>query len=350
MSLFNSVISNSLFTLTIMGLLFLNACQNQHDEAGQNSKTEMSGEKSNAQDTGAAQQKQFLTTLSSTLSTPPRTPMLHKPDEFGMDYEEVIIETADSVKLNGWFIPANSKKLIICNHFSPANRAGFPGHQEPFTYAGGFEVNFLPKYKALHDAGYNVLAYDMRCHGQSETGREGVSGVGYFEWQDVLASLEYVKTRKEMAGMEVSLQSLCMGANATLLAMKKQPDAFKNIKSWIVIQPLNGRTYLERVFERMGVDQEQGIKAFGEIYTEMTGLNVEDHDMRGQMDGVKIPTLMVQVRNDMNSRESDIQEMYDKIAVEDKNIIWIEDTEWRFKGYQYFSDHPEEMVAWYDAH
>ena len=59
---------------------------------------------------------------------------------------------------------------------------------------------------------------------------------------------------------------------------------------------------------------------------------------------------MVQVRNDMNSRESDIQEMYDKIAVEDKNIIWIEDTEWRFKGYQYFSDHPEEMVAWYDSH
>ena len=42
--------------------------------------------------------------------------------------------------------------------------------------------------------------------------------------------------------------------------------------------------------------------------------------------------------------------MFDKINVEDKDIIWIEDTEWRFKGYQYFSDHPEEMIAWYDAH
>ena len=173
MRLFDSTFNGSLFTLAIMGLLFFNSCQNQHSEAGQNSNEKMSDEKNNTSDSGAEQQKQFLTTLSSALSTPPRTPMLHKPDEYGMDYEEIIIETADGVKLNGWFIPAKSKKLIICNHFSPANRAGFPGHQEPFTYAGGFEVNFLPKYKALHDAGYNVLAYDMRCHGQSETGKEG---------------------------------------------------------------------------------------------------------------------------------------------------------------------------------
>jgi hypothetical protein len=30
---------------------------------------------------------------------------------------------------------------------------------------GGFEVNFLPEYKALHDAGYNILCYDIRNHG-----------------------------------------------------------------------------------------------------------------------------------------------------------------------------------------
>ena len=298
----------------------------------------------------AEQTNVFLTTLSQGLSTPPRTPMLRTPEEYGMEYEEVVFSTADSVKLKGWFIPTDSKKLIICNHFSPANRYGFPGHQEPFTYAGGFEVNFLPKYKALHDAGYNVLVYDLRCHGESETGKEGVSGVGFFEWQDVLASLEYARSREETADMEISLQSMCMGANATLLAMKKQPDAFEGIKSWIAIQPLNGKTYLERIFGRMGVDVDQGILAFGEIYTEMTGLKVEDHDMRGHVEGVNIPTLMLQVRNDMNSRASDIQEMYDDLPVMDKKMVWVEDTEWRFKGYTYFSEHPEEMINWYNKH
>lgn len=331
---------NSFLMLLLLGLFF-SACEH---EVSKQADTKQSKNMSKEQHIA------FLKQLSHGLSIPPRTPMLQKPADYGMDYEEIIITTADSVKLNGWFIPADSQKLVICNHFSPANRYGFPGHQEPFTYAGGFEVNFLPKYKALHDAGYNVLVYDMRCHGQSETGKSGVSGVGYFEWEDVLASLEYAKNRKETANMEVSLQSMCMGANATLLAMKKKPAAFKTVKSWIAIQPLNGKTYLERVFGRMGVDVEQGITDFGEIYTTMTGLKVEDHDMRGHMDGVTIPTLMVQVRNDMNSRESDIQEMYDKLSVADKKIIWIEDTEWRFKGYTYFSEKPEEMVAWYDAH
>ena len=338
-----------LFLLSIIYLGLIVACQNQSVADG-NTEKESITQQSKPKSMQAEEQTAFLTTLSQGLSTPPRTPMLHKPDEYGMAFEEISFTTADSVELKGWFIPAESKKLVICNHFSPANRSGFPGHQEPFTYAGGFEVNFLPKYKALHDAGYNVLVYDMRCHGQSEAGKEGVSGVGFFEWQDVLASLNYAKNRTETADMDVSLQSMCMGANATLLAMQKEPEAFKDIKSWIVIQPLNGKTYLERVFERTGLDVEAGVEAFGEIYTEMTGLKVEDHDMRNQMGGVKIPTLMVQVRNDMNSRASDIQEMYDKINVEDKEIIWIEDTEWRFKGYTYFSEQPEEMVAWYNAH
>ncbi|SHW45329.1 Uncharacterised protein [Mycobacteroides abscessus subsp. abscessus] len=39
-------------------------------------------------------------------------------------------------------------------------------------------MNFLPEYKALHDAGYNVLAYDMRNHGMSGQGNGGVAGIG----------------------------------------------------------------------------------------------------------------------------------------------------------------------------
>ena len=31
-------------------------------------------------------------------------------------------------------------------------------------------------------------------------------------------------------------------------------------------------------------------------------------------------------------------------------IDYLEDTPWRFKGYSYFSEHPEAMIEWYDAH
>lgn len=77
-----------------------------------------------------------------------------------MAYEDVFFPSIDGVTLEGWFIPADSDRLVICNHPMPCNRYGYPGHLEPRTDFGGFEVNFLPEYKVLHDAGYNILTYD----------------------------------------------------------------------------------------------------------------------------------------------------------------------------------------------
>jgi dipeptidyl aminopeptidase/acylaminoacyl peptidase len=142
-------------------------------------------------------QKNFLQTLAYGLSKPPKTPILKTPKDYGLEYEEVSFTTEDGVTLKGWFIPGDSKNIIISNHFSPGNKYGFAGHLEGLDFAGGFEVNFLPRYKALHDAGYNVFAYDLRSHGESGDSESGVTGVGYFEWQDVLASIDYIRNRKE---------------------------------------------------------------------------------------------------------------------------------------------------------
>ena len=108
------------------------------------------------------QQTQMLTTLAQGLSYGVRTPILRTPEEYGLEFEEISFETKDGVTIKGWFMPTDSDRVIISNHFSPANRYGFAGHLEGLDFAGGFEVNFLPQYKALHDAGYNVLAYDLR--------------------------------------------------------------------------------------------------------------------------------------------------------------------------------------------
>ncbi len=296
------------------------------------------------------QQTQMLTMLAQGLSTPPRTPILRTPEEYGLSYEEISFKTADDVNIHGWFIPADSNKLIISNHFSPANRYGFAGHQEPFTYAGGFEVNFLPRYKALHEAGYNILAYDLRCHGESESGEKNITGVGYYEWQEVLASIEYVRNRQETSDMDISLCSMCMGANATMNAMEKNPASFEDIKCWIAIAPLKGQTTIERQCEQMGIPSEEGVEAFEPIYNNLTGLKVADHDILQKAEYIKIPTFFLQVRNDMNSRWTDVQAIFDNTSVEDKKIHYIEETPWRFHGYTYFSEHPEQMIEWYDQH
>ena len=296
------------------------------------------------------QQTQMLTVLAQGLSTPPRTPILRTPQAYGMEYEDISFQTADGVTIKGWFIPADSDNVIISNHFSPANRYGFAGHLEGLDFAGGFEVNFLPRYKALHDAGYNVLAYDLRCHGESEPGEKGITGVGYFEWQEVLASIDYIKNRPDTAKKDISLMSMCMGANATLNAMEKKPEAFEEIKCLLAIAPLKGRTTIERNCEHMQIPVEEGVEAFDPIYNGLTGLHVVDHNIIPKAKHIRIPTFYFQVRNDMNSRWTDVQEMYELTPIEDKKIEYLEDTPWRFKGYTYFSEYPEQMIDWFDSH
>ena len=81
------------------------------------------------------QQTEMLAVLAQGLSVPPRTPILKAPADYGMEYEDISFETADGVTISGWFIPADSNRVVISNHFSPANRYGFAGHLEGLDFA-----------------------------------------------------------------------------------------------------------------------------------------------------------------------------------------------------------------------
>ncbi|MGZ7242404.1 alpha/beta hydrolase family protein, partial [Streptococcus pyogenes] len=81
---------------------------------------------------------------------------------------------------------------------------------------GGFEVNFLPELKHLHDAGYNIITYDIRNHGRSGVGSGGLSGIGLLECRDVVGSVRYAKSRPDTKDMRVGIYSRCMGANSTI--------------------------------------------------------------------------------------------------------------------------------------
>lgn len=294
-----------------------------------------------------AEQTALLETLAQGLSVPPRLPVLRRPDEIGLDYTPVQFSTADGVTLSGWFMPGRSGHVIVSNHFSPGNKYGFAGHLDGLGFAGGFEVNFLPRYKALVEAGYSVLAYDQRGHGDSSDGPGGISGVGALEWQDLLAALDYLRGRGDVTGL--SLFTMCMGANAAINAMARAPGAFADVSSMIAIAPLKGRTTIARHCARAGIDPAAGLAAFAPRYHALSGLRVEDHDITEKARAICVPTFFVQLREDMNSRWQDVQEMADLTPVETK-VLYIEDIPWRFHGYRYFSDHPEMMLDWFNAH
>ena len=63
------------------------------------------------------------------------------PDQVGLDYESVSLETADGVKLSAWFIPAKDQKGVLL--FCHGN--------------GGNMSHRLESIKLFHDLGLSVL-------------------------------------------------------------------------------------------------------------------------------------------------------------------------------------------------
>ena len=66
-------------------------------------------------DNGAAQEAfdGFVQMWVTGTTAGRRAPLLRRPDEVGLDYEDVTFPSMDGVPLEGWFIPADSDTQIM---------------------------------------------------------------------------------------------------------------------------------------------------------------------------------------------------------------------------------------------
>ncbi|MFF0384215.1 alpha/beta hydrolase [Streptomyces sp. NPDC004286] len=291
--------------------------------------------------------EEFVSALAHGLAFSRRSPVVRHPDEYGLTYENVRFPASDGTVLEGWFIPAASDKLVIANHPSPCNRYGYPGHLPEYsTPFADFEVNFLPDYKNLHDAGYNVLAYDLRNHGESAAADGGVCGIGLLEYQDVLGSIRYGRERLGIDNSRIGLLSRCLGADATIVAMSKHPEEFEGVRALVAVQPVSLRALAETA--TTGIPG--GIESFAQQIKTLTGFEIDEMSPHEYAKDITTPTLVAQVHQDSATSPADVQGIYDNLASEEKKLLWIEGTTRRFDGYNYFPENPEQMIDWFDTH
>ncbi|RXG11421.1 alpha-beta hydrolase superfamily lysophospholipase [Leeuwenhoekiella aestuarii] len=298
---------------------------------------------------------EILENMSDAFKELPRSPILHKPTEVGLFYEDITFPSIDGVPIEGWFIPAEgSDKIIIINHPMGFTRSGLPSHLEPWKsiwQASGndMEVNFIPDLKILHEAGFNILAYDLRNHGHSGTGNGGLISTGIFESRDVLGSIRYVRERHETKSMRIALFSRCLGADATLYAMKHNPKDFEHIRCLVAVQPLSEEYILTKQLELAHIPKNR-IKDLDHKIIMKTSFSIEDRNAGKWAKAVCIPTFIYQVNDDLLTDPADVQGMYDDIPLKDKKLQWIYDTTARWDGYLEFQRRPEPMLKWFDQH
>lgn len=281
-----------------------------------------------------------------------RTPVHIKPDERGIeDWEDIYFQSSDGTPLEGWLMRAKeSNKLLIANHPMPMSRSGFTGHWgEPWSNVDDIEIDFVKAYAHLVKAGYNVLAYDLRNHGNSGSANGGICGIGRYEWRDCVGVKQYVDNHPELSRMTVGLLSRCTGANAQFEAIHRNPEMFKNVKC--LMSPLAvSMTALMTTFAKL-----QGVGEYMDLMDQeqvkLGGFKNSEMNPQIFAPSVKLPVLMSQVKDDMwTDNPADGQKTFDMLGSMEKELFWIEGTTRRFDGYNYFGDNPEKMITFFNKY
>jgi uncharacterized protein len=167
-----------------------------------------------------------------------RAPVDRTPAEVGLAYEDVSFKAGDGITLEGWFIPSAAPgpaPAIVFVHGWMWNRLGNVAGHAPLDDR---DVDFLPAAKTLHDAGFHVLLFDLRKHGESETG-PGLVSFGPLEARDFVGAVAYLRSRADVDGQRIGSLGVSMGGTIALYgAPQCQP-----IKAILALQPAKVTTF-----------------------------------------------------------------------------------------------------------
>jgi pimeloyl-ACP methyl ester carboxylesterase len=108
-------------------------------------------------------------------------------------------------------------------------------------------INFLCQAKYLNDAGYTVLMYDFRNHGQSGQGTIPWVTWGLEEAKDIVAAVDFISNHEVYNSASIGLLSICMGQGAATAAfgLEKGLKNYGNIKCMISVQPMDYPTFID---------------------------------------------------------------------------------------------------------
>ncbi len=125
------------------------------------------------------------------------------PAAVGLEFEDLMLPTADGEAIHGWFVPSEGARLTLVYFHG---NAGNIGHR-------------LDSIRLWHAAGISVLIFDYRGYGRSQ-GRPSEAAT----YRDAQAVWEYLTETRGLAPDRIVLYGRSLGgAVATWLAARETP-------------------------------------------------------------------------------------------------------------------------------
>lgn len=182
--------------------------------------------------------------LVVTATHPKPAPGVMDPVSQGVYYDPVELLSLDGTKLEGWLVPLVDAKRVLVEKENMLHR------KQPAIVLvhdfGASRQQLLPLVAPLHEAGFVLLAINLRGHGPSaSTG----STFGLNEAQDVRAAVEMLRRRSFVDPDAIAVVGVGTGATAALLAAEQDP----RICSLVLDHPV--RQFQDILNERIGPRQ-----------------------------------------------------------------------------------------------
>ncbi len=126
------------------------------------------------------------------------------PADAGLPYEEIWLETADGVKLSGWFIPAEPERAVVL-----------------FFHGNGGNISHrLWSLEQLRQLGLSSFIFDYRGYGHSE-GSPSEQGT----YQDAAAAWRYLTEERHLPPAKIIIYGESLGGAVAAWAAEAYPPA-----------------------------------------------------------------------------------------------------------------------------
>ncbi len=289
--------------------------------------------------------------IADTFVKPFQSPVFDDPNNYDLEYEDVTFRARDGVELSGWLIKGSNDRVIIQSHFGvQCCRSGYTPEGKRWIKGWDTDVSFLRQAKYLNEAGYTVLMYDFRNHGNSGAGTLPWITWGPSEALDVVAAVDYISKHPSYHSAAIGLLSICMGQGACIAAFALEDGLkqYPNIKTMISVQPMDYPCFVKA----MGLPGFL-VNSTTKAIMKRTQLDFNEASWRPHVKQVTVPTLVIQNRNDAYLDEAFVTGVYDDLPVE-KELMWLElpkqknDLRNRMAAYDWIGTASEPILGWFE--